>query len=51
MGISDGLRVLQEFTSDRTMVEAAIRATKPAGRTALYASIYTALNESRSSGW
>ncbi len=45
MGISGGLRVLQQFTSDRAMVEAAITATQSAGRTALYASIYTALNE------
>ena len=45
MGISSGLRVLQTFTSDMAAVEAAIKSTRPAGRTPLYASIYTALIE------
>jgi Ca-activated chloride channel homolog len=45
MGISSGLRVLQNFTSDRAAIESAIKATRPAGRTPLYASIYTALRE------
>ena len=45
MGISGGLRVLQTFTSDKSALVTAITATKPAGRTPLYASIYTALNE------
>jgi Ca-activated chloride channel family protein len=45
MGISGGLRILQPFTSDISAVEAAIRATRPEGRTPLYASIYTALSE------
>lgn len=45
MGISDGLRVLQAFTGDRAAVEEAIKATRPAGKTPLYASVYTALNE------
>lgn len=45
MGISSGLRVLQTFTNDKVAVEAAIKSTKPAGRTPLYASLYTALSE------
>jgi Ca-activated chloride channel homolog len=45
MGISGGLRILQPFTSDIHAAEAAIRSTRPAGRTPLYASIYTALTE------
>jgi Ca-activated chloride channel family protein len=45
MGISGGLRILQPFTSDISAADAAIRSTKPAGRTPLYASIYTALTE------
>jgi Ca-activated chloride channel family protein len=45
MGISGGLRVLQTFTSDISLAEKAILSTKPAGRTPLYASIYTALKE------
>lgn len=45
MGISGGLRVLQTFTGDLAAVEQAIRSTRPAGKTPLYASIYTALSE------
>jgi Ca-activated chloride channel family protein len=46
MGISDGLRVLQPFTNDLAALERAIQMTRrPAGRTPLYASIYTALRE------
>lgn len=45
MGISDGLRVLQTFTSDLPAVDQAISSSRPAGRTPLYASIYTALRE------
>jgi Ca-activated chloride channel family protein len=45
MGISNGLRVLQSFTSDLNVVDAAIRSARPAGRTPLYASLYTALKE------
>jgi Ca-activated chloride channel family protein len=45
MGISNGLRVLQTFTNDTDMVDLAIKSTRPAGKTPLYASIYTALNE------
>ena len=45
MGISNGLRVLQTFSSDFPSVERAIRTTRPAGKTPFYASIYTALTE------
>ena len=45
MGISNGLRVLQAFSSDRVAVEQAIKSTRPAGKTPFYSSIYTALNE------
>ena len=45
MGISGGLRILQDFTTDRAAIEQAIKSTRPAGKTPLYASIYTALNE------
>ena len=45
MGISNGLRVLQAFSDDFAAVEQAIKATRPAGKTPFYSSIYTALNE------
>lgn len=45
MGISGGLRVLQELTSDRESALRAIRGTRPRGDTPLYASLYTALRE------
>jgi Ca-activated chloride channel homolog len=45
MGISSGLRVLQSLTSDMAAVDLAIKSTRAAGRTPLYASIYTALTE------
>lgn len=45
MGISNGLRILQPLSHDLEAVIAAIRQTRPAGRTPLYASIYTALRE------
>jgi Ca-activated chloride channel family protein len=45
MGISGGLRILQDFTSDQAAVAKSIRSTSAAGRTPLYASIYTALRE------
>jgi Ca-activated chloride channel family protein len=45
MGISGGLRILQQFTHDKVALNAAIRQTKASGRTPLYASIYTALRE------
>jgi Ca-activated chloride channel family protein len=45
MGISGGLRILQPFTTDKSLLTAAIRQTRPSGRTPLYASIYTALRE------
>jgi VWFA-related protein len=45
MSISGGLRVLQSFTSDRPALGVAIKSTRPAGRTPLYSSIYTALRE------
>jgi Ca-activated chloride channel family protein len=47
MGISNGLRVLQPLTSDMAAAMRAITATRAAGRTALYVSIYTALAELR----
>jgi VWFA-related protein len=45
MGISSGLRVLQPITDDVAALRHAIRETRAAGRTALFASIYTALSE------
>ena len=45
MGISNGLRILQPFTSDLDAAEAAIHAARASGRTPLYASLYTALRE------
>jgi Ca-activated chloride channel homolog len=45
MGISSGLRILQAFTSDHAALTAAIKGTTAAGRTPLYAAIYTALRE------
>lgn len=45
MGISSGVRILQDFASDKTLLTNAIRQIKPAGRTPLYAAIYTALRE------
>jgi VWFA-related protein len=45
MAISGGLRILQPFSTDKAAVASAIRSTKPAGRTPLYSSIYTALRE------
>lgn len=45
MGISNGLRVLQPFTSEFAAMEHAIKSTRPAGKTPFYASLYTALNE------
>lgn len=45
MGISNSLQVLQNFTPDMAIVEAAIKSTKPGGKTPLYSSIYTALTE------
>ena len=45
MGISGGLRILQGFTGDKPLLATTIRSTKAAGRTPLYASIYTALRE------
>jgi VWFA-related protein len=45
MGISNGLRVLQPLTDDVPALVAAIGQTRAAGRTPLYASIYTALRE------
>ena len=43
MGISNGLRILQTFTTDKAVVADAIRQTNAGGRTPLYSSIYTAL--------
>jgi Ca-activated chloride channel family protein len=45
MGISSGLRILQPFTGDKAAHAAAIRSTRAAGKTPLYAAIYTALRE------
>jgi Ca-activated chloride channel family protein len=45
MGISSGLRILQPFTDDKAALVSAVKATKAAGRTPLYAAIYTALRE------
>jgi Ca-activated chloride channel homolog len=45
MGISSGLRVLTPMTGDMDAVLEAIRSAKAAGRTPLYASLYTALKE------
>ena len=45
MTISNGLRVVQPFTSDKGIIASAVQGTKAAGRTPLYASIYTALRE------
>lgn len=45
MGISNGLRVLQPLTGDVDALNEAIKTTRAAGRTPLYASIYSALNE------
>jgi Ca-activated chloride channel family protein len=45
MGISGGLRVVQTFTDDKAVLLGAIKSTTAAGRTPLYAAIYTALRE------
>lgn len=45
MAISNGLRILQPFTGDKAALETAARTMRSAGRTPLYASIYTALHE------
>jgi Ca-activated chloride channel family protein len=45
MIISSGLRVLQPFTTDKKVIAAAIHSTQAAGRTPLYAAIYTTLRE------
>jgi Ca-activated chloride channel homolog len=45
MGISSGLRVLQPMTPDKHALTSAIKSTSAAGRTPLYAAIYTALRE------
>jgi Ca-activated chloride channel family protein len=45
MGMSNSLSILQPFTSDITAAETAIFSTRPRGRTALYASLYTAMKE------
>ena len=45
MGIANGLRVLQPLTDDAAALNGATASTRAAGRTALYASIYAALNE------
>jgi Ca-activated chloride channel family protein len=45
MTISNGLRMAQPFTTDKSAAAAAVRATRASGRTPLYASIYTALRE------
>jgi Ca-activated chloride channel homolog len=45
MGIASGLRVLQPLTADPAALNEAIQATRALGRTPLYASLYSALNE------
>jgi Ca-activated chloride channel homolog len=45
MGISGGLRVHRGLSGDKEALTQAIEATRPGGRTPLYASIYTALRE------
>ena len=40
-------RIRQKFTDDRVALEEAIRGTKPAGPTALYNALYTAVSELR----
>jgi VWFA-related protein len=45
MGISNGLRILQGFSSDKQALTTAIKGVKASGRTPLYAAIYTALRE------
>lgn len=47
---NDRNAVLQDFTSDRIALEAAIRRTRAAGATALYTSLYIALKQMRSQG-
>jgi Ca-activated chloride channel homolog len=45
MIVAGGLRIAQPLTSDKAAVAAAIRGAKAAGRTPLYASVYTVLRE------
>ena len=45
MAISGGLRLIQPFSAEKDAISDAIRATRAAGRTPLYASVYTALQE------
>ena len=45
MGVATSLRVLQTLTHDRAAAVQAIAGTRAAGRTSLYVSIYTALDE------
>lgn len=45
MGISNGLRILQPFTTDKEALTGAIKSVKAAGKTPLYSAIYTALRE------
>ena len=45
MGISNGLRILQGFTSDKGTLAGAINAVTASGKTPLYSAIYTALRE------
>ena len=49
MGFNDRVHVLTTFTSDAETVAQAIRATRPAGATALYNAVYVALREFRKS--
>ncbi len=47
---SDRITVLQEFTADRSVLEAAIRRTRASGPTVLYNALYVALKQLRSQG-
>jgi Ca-activated chloride channel family protein len=47
MTISGGLRLIQPLSADKAAIAAAIRGTSASGRTPLYASVYTALQELR----
>jgi Ca-activated chloride channel family protein len=47
MTISGGLRLIQPFSTDKAAIAAAIRGTNASGRTPLYASVYTAMQELR----
>jgi VWFA-related protein len=45
IGFDSRVRVLSDFTNDKTKLEEAIRSTMPGGSTSLYNALYIALNE------